>query len=261
MQYQTAFGKISVNAPSLDVLERRVRRSFAAGKGFALATINLDHLVKMQHDAAFYVSYAKHDLVVADGNPIVWTAKLAKQPVDLLPGSDLVLPLCEWAAAEGKSVALLGRTEDALGAAANDLVARVPGLEIACMIAPPFGFDPNSDDAAEILRKVEASGAGLCFLALGAPKQEVLASRGAEFAPSVGFASIGAGLDFLAGTQTRAPKWVRSLAIEWVWRLALNPKRLWKRYFDSAMIMPRLVLQALKLRRDDGSQHGARAPR
>ena len=248
MQYQTKNGKIRVNVGSLTELESQVRDRLKQKQGFSLATINLDHLVKMDRDAAFYAAYDKQDFVVADGNPIVWTSKLAKTPVDLLPGSDLVLPLCEWAAKEGRSIALLGSTEAALSDAANALSTRVAGLEVACMIAPPFGFDPMSDDAAEILRTVEASGASLCFLALGAPKQELLAARAQDCAPSVGFASIGAGLDFLAGTQTRAPKWARRLAIEWVWRLLLNPKRLWKRYFDSGMIMPRLVLHALRQR-------------
>ena len=248
MQYQTKNGEIRVNIGSMASLETQVREKLARKQGFSLATINLDHLVKMDRDSGFYTAYCKHDFVVADGNPIIWTSRLAKQPVDLLPGSDLGLPLCEWAASEGRSIALLGSTEAALSEAANALVTKVAGLDVACMIAPPFGFDPNSDDAAEILKTVEASGASLCFLALGAPKQELLAARGAEFAPSVGFASIGAGLDFLAGTQTRAPKWVRALAIEWVWRLLLNPKRLWRRYFDSGMIMPRLVLQALRQR-------------
>lgn len=248
MQYQTKNGEIRVNMANRADLETAVRDRFSRKQGFSLATINLDHLVKMDRDAVFYTAYVGQDFVVADGNPIVWTARLANQPVDLMPGSDLVLPLCQWAAAEGRSVALLGSTEEALSHAGNALAARVQGLEIACMIAPPFGFDPSSDAAAEILRQVEASGASLCFLALGAPKQELLAARGAECAPSVGFASIGAGLDFLAGTQTRAPQWVRTLAIEWVWRLALNPKRLWKRYFDSGMIMPRLLVQALRSR-------------
>lgn len=249
MQYQTKNGEIRVNVRSLTDLETQVREKLQQKQGFSLATINLDHLVKMDRDAAFYHAYRRQDFVVADGNPIVWTSKLAKAPVDLLPGSDLVLPLCRWTASEGRSIALLGSTEAALSEAANALATQVDGLEVACMIAPPFGFDPNSDAAAEILQTVQTSGAALCFLALGAPKQELLAARGAEVAPSVGFASIGAGLDFLAGTQTRAPRWVRRLAIEWVWRLLLNPKRLWKRYFDSGMIMPRLVLQALKTRR------------
>lgn len=246
MQYQTKNGDIRVNIGSKADLEARVRDKFKQKQGFSLATINLDHLVKMDRDSGFYAAYRKQDFVVADGNPIVWTSKLAHKPVDLLPGSDLVLPLCEWAASEGRSIALLGSTEAALNEAGNALATKVSGLHVACMIAPPFGFDPNSVDAANILKTVEASGASLCFLALGAPKQELLAARGSEFAPSVGFASIGAGLDFLAGTQTRAPRWVRAMAIEWVWRLMLNPKRLWKRYFDSGLIMPRLVLQAIR---------------
>lgn len=111
-------------------------------------------------------------------------------------------------------------------------------------IAPPFGFDPQGADAVSHLETIRQSGAQLCFLALGAPKQEQLAIEGRERAPGCGFVSIGAGLDFIAGSQTRAPKWVRALALEWVWRMLSNPKRLAGRYWKCILIMPGLVREA-----------------
>ena len=92
------------------------------------------------------------------------------------------------------------------------------------------------------------SGAGLCFLALGAPKQEILAARGRRIAPKVGFASIGAGLDFLAGHQTRAPRIVRMLALEWLWRALQSPRRMVPRYAKCFAILPGLTVQALRQR-------------
>jgi exopolysaccharide biosynthesis WecB/TagA/CpsF family protein len=86
-------------------------------------------------------------------------------------------------------------------------------------------------------------------LALGAPKQEMLAARGRELAPSVGFVSVGAGLDFLAGTQHRAPKWVQAIAMEWLWRLISSPARLVGRYARCFAILPALMRDALALRK------------
>lgn len=249
MQFRFGATKITVTHPDRAALMAAVSRRLAAGQGFALATINLDHLVKLGRDAAFRTAYAAQDLVVADGNPIVWLSRLAGRPVSLVPGSDMVAPLAAAAAAAGRPVALVGATEAALDAAAARLQADVPGLQIAARIAPPMGFDPEGPAAEAILAKVAASGAGLCLIALGAPKQERFAALGRHLAPGVGFASIGAGLDFLAGSQTRAPAWVRAIAMEWAWRALSSPRRLIPRYAACFAILPGQVAQAVRLRR------------
>ncbi|MEO0911819.1 MAG: WecB/TagA/CpsF family glycosyltransferase [Pseudomonadota bacterium] len=230
-------------------LMAEVRARFAAREGFALATINLDHLVKLAKSSAFAKAYAAQDLICADGNPIVWLSRLAGKPLTLMPGSDLVIPLARLAADEGASVALVGSTEDALAGAAADLSAKVPGLKIAYTKAPPMGFDPEGAEAEAILQEVHTAGAQLCFLALGAPKQEQLAAFGRRIAPGTGFASIGAGLDFLAGHQTRAPRWMRRLALEWVWRMLSSPRRLLPRYAQCIAILPAHIGAALRQRR------------
>ncbi len=235
--------------PDRAALMAEVGRRFAAGEGFALATINLDHLVKLRRDAAFAAAYAAQDLVVADGNPVVWLSRLARRPVALVPGSELVVPLAGLAARAGVAVALVGSTEGALRAAGAELERRVPGLRIAARIAPPMGFDPDAPGAAAVLERIGTSGARLVFLALGAPKQERLAARGRAALPAVGFASIGAGLDFLAGTQVRAPAWVRAIAMEWLWRMLSNPRRLARRYAECALILPSEAARAWQMRR------------
>lgn len=240
---------IRVNMPDRPALLAEVARRFRTGQGFALATINLDHLVKLRQDPVFRDAYAAQDLVVADGNPIVWLSKLARRPVHLVAGSDLVIPLAELAAAEGVEVAFVGTTDAALAASAEEIKRRVPGCRIVLRIAPPMGFDPDSDAARDLLLRVRDSGARLCLLALGAPKQERLAARGRIEAPGVGFASIGAGLDFLAGNQTRAPEWVRRVAMEWAWRMLSAPRRLVPRYARCAAILPAEAMAALKQRR------------
>ena len=225
-----------------------LRERFASRQGFALATINLDHLVKLGRSASFRRAYVAQDLIVADGNPVVWLSWLAGHPVDLIPGSDLVRPLAREAAAAGVRVAMIGSTDAALAAAAAQLTAELPVLDVALRIAPPMGFDPEGEAAAQMLREVAAQGIGLCFLALGAPKQELMAALGRQLAPATGFVSVGAGLDFIAGTQTRAPKLFRVLALEWFWRALTNPRRLIPRYAACAAILPGQALAALRLR-------------
>lgn len=248
MQFTVKDATITVNMPDRATLLSEVADRFARHDGFAIATLNLDHLVKLRDDAAFRAAYAVHDLVTADGNPVVWLSRTAGQPVTLVPGSDLVIPLCRAAKAAGVTVALVGARDTTLDRAAARLMEEVPGLRIVYKQAPPMGFDPASPLADDIFRAVGASGARLCFLALGAPRQEILAARGRTAIPQVGFASIGAGLDFLAGDQARAPAWVRAIAMEWFWRMATNPRRLAGRYLRSGLALPGLWLQARQSR-------------
>ncbi|MEP4037601.1 WecB/TagA/CpsF family glycosyltransferase [Pseudophaeobacter sp.] len=240
--------RIAVNMPTRAALESEVLRRFSAGEGFALATVNLDHLVKLAQSPEFLNAYAGQDLVVADGRPIVWLSRLANRPVELMPGSDMVLPLCRLAAAAGVPVALVGSTDEALTDAKTHLEARVPGLDLAWCHAPSGVFDPQGAEADAILENLNSKGIRLCFLALGAPKQESLAHRGRTDAPLVGFASIGAGLDFLGGHQTRAPLWVRRIAMEWLWRAMSSPARMVPRYAKCFAILPGQIWKALRNR-------------
>jgi exopolysaccharide biosynthesis WecB/TagA/CpsF family protein len=185
---------------------------------------------------------------VADGNPIVWLSRLAHQPVRLVPGSDLVLPLVRTAALTGRPLSLLGSTPETLEAAMHRFQTLVPGLQRGLLIAPPMGFDPEGSAAQEMLASLHELGPGLCLIALGAPKQEKLAALGRRLAPVTGFASVGAGVDFVAGTQTRAPAWVRAIAMEWLWRALSSPRRLLPRYAACAAILPGQAMQAIRLR-------------
>jgi len=145
-------------------------------------------------------------------------------------------------------VSLLGSTEGSLAAAAAQLQAQVPGLRIGALIAPPMGFDPEGEAARAMLAQLQALGPGLCLVALGAPKQERLAALGRQVAPDVGFASVGAGVDFIAGAQKRAPKWVRAIAMEWLWRCLSAPRRMGPRYAACLAILPGQAFQAWRQR-------------
>jgi N-acetylglucosaminyldiphosphoundecaprenol N-acetyl-beta-D-mannosaminyltransferase len=244
--------RVTVSVRSFDAAVDAVRAALSAGRGFGMATLNLDHLVKLRRSAAFRDAYGRLDMVTADGNPIVWLSCLAGRPVSLAPGSDLVRPLCAAAAETGAPVALYGANDATLAAAAEDLRRTIPGLAIAFVKAPPYEFDPLGEAAEVDARTIGASGARLCLVALGAPKQEIFAARALALAPGCGFACIGAGLDFIAGSQRRAPLWVRRLALEWVWRMLTDPGRLARRYFDCAMLLPGLAVDALGRRADSG---------
>lgn len=251
---------VRVDTASAHELLSKIEHDLQSGLGFTVATLNLDHLVKLRRCPPFRKAYIRQKHVVADGNPVVWLSRLAGDRVELTPGSELIHPLAALAARLDAPVALLGSTEKALAIAAARLEAAHPTLRIVAKIAPPFGLDPEGPEAAACLDEVARSGARLCLLALGAPKQEVLAARGADRVPGCGFVSVGAGLDFIAGTQRRAPAWVRAIAMEWLWRMLSDPRRLLRRYVRCALILPGLALDALRARRA-GARRQAKAVR
>ena len=248
MQFIVGAERITVNMASLAQVQAAVFDHLTSGQGFALATLNLDHLAKLTGSDGFGAAYAAQDLITADGNPIVWMGRMAGQKLDLLPGSDLILPLIKVAVQAKAPVGLLGSTEQSLALAASVLRQAVPGVQIVALLAPPMGFDPNSATADMFLDQLEAAKVKLCFLALGAPKQEILAARGRQRTPQIGFASIGAGLDFLSGSQVRAPLWVRRLALEWLWRVQSDPRRMLGRYWRAALVLPGHMLASWRQR-------------
>jgi len=207
-------------------------------------TLNLDHVVKMRKDALFRRAYRRAGLITADGFPIVLACSIQGKRVSRVAGSDLIAPISAEAARSGKAIYLFGSNLQVLNKASRLLHDRNAGLRIAGVLAPPQGFDPTSEDARRCIAAIGDSEADLCFVALGAPKQELFADRGNSLLPHVSFVCIGAGLDFIAGAQVRAPRWMGRWGLEWLWRVATNPRRLLYRYLLCMAALPGILARA-----------------
>ncbi len=214
----------------------------SSASSFMVCTLNLDHLVKLRRNAEFRNAYARAEFVTADGFPIATLGRLSGSRLERTAGSDLIEPVCKIAAQYDFPIFLVGSTLAVLSASASLLVANYPGLDIRGAFAPPRGFDPTSRLADEIIEIVRCSGARICFVALGAPRQEIFGARAIEKTSGVCFLPIGAGLDFLAGTQTRSPRLLRYLKLEWAWRLAHDPIGLIGRYRRCSFLFFELLL-------------------
>ena len=234
----------AINLATQDDLVARISARAQSGQGFCLFTLNLDHLVKRRADPAFRAAYGRASFVSADGAPVVALARRQGAHLTRTTGADLIAPLCAMAAREGLPLFLFGSSQDLLVTAAEELRRRFPRLLIAGCEAPPFGFDPLSPAADAAADRMAASGAKLCLIALGAPKQELFADRLLARHPGLGCLCIGAALDFIAGGQKRAPMLAQSLGLEWVWRLATDPRRLFARYARCALLMLDLAFVA-----------------
>lgn len=242
----------SFNVAGVTVNIGSVRQAVAAaiadakcGHGFCLFTLNLDHCAKLRSQPRFQQAYRRARHVTADGFPIVLLGRLYGSAVKRATGADLLAPLCAQAARHGLPVFLLGPSAGVLRGAQARLEECAPNLSIAGSYAPGPNFDPQSIDADIVRKRIRESGARLCLIALGAPRQEIFAASCLDEMPETGFVCIGAALDFLAGTQTRAPRFFRSHGLEWAWRLLSNPRRLAVRYLQCAVVFPRLAAGAI----------------
>lgn len=233
---------IGINIGHQETLIRQIIASAEAGRGGAVFTLNLDHLVKLGRDSAFRHAYENATLITADGAPVVWMARKQGADIVRVTGADLVRPLCAAAAEADVPVHFFGTRNDVLLRSALTLAKENPGLRCTGLEAPPFGFSPFGSEARAAATRIAESGARICFLALGAPKQETFAIFARQWAPEVTFVCIGAALDFIGGSQSRAPAFMQHSGLEWLWRLAHNPKRLGGRYALSALYLARYVV-------------------
>ncbi len=234
---------VKVNVASQSEALREAIGRTQSGAGFALFTLNLDHLVKIRQDKAFHRAYRRANLITADGWPVVWLANRMGQSLERTCGSDLVEPLCQSAAANCIPVFFVGPGLGSQTAAIEMLESRYPGLRVAGRSCEKISTRPTWREVNDMADQINASGARICFVSLGAPKQELLADALLSRCPAVGFLCVGAALDFLSGEVRRAPEAWRHAKLEWAWRLIGDPRRLVNRYLLCAY---ELLLLALK---------------
>ena len=235
----------SVNVSNLTHAVQAIMERLVYPTSFLVCTLNLDHLVKLRMDSELRKAYARAELVTADGFPIVTLGRIKGCQLQRAAGSDLIEPLCAVAAQRRLPIFFLGSTFSVLSASVRRLTASCPGLEVAGVYAPSADFAVRSADADEAIALIWQSGARLCFVALGAPLQEAFALRAIDETSGVAFLPIGAGLDFLAGTQVRCPRFLQKLNLEWAWRLMNDPRRLWLRYYRCGILFTRLLIHEL----------------
>jgi len=200
-------------------------------RGAYVVTPNVDHLVKLQHDKVFREVYEHADLILADGMPLIWAAKLLKTPLkEKVSGSDLFVEFARRAADEGLRLYFLGGREGAAEAAANLLRGRFPKLQVVGTYCPYFGFQDDPLENARIAATVHDADPHVLFVGLGAPKQELWIYRNREALNVPVSIGVGVSFEFVAGMVKRAPRPLQKLGLEWGWRLAMEPRRLWRRY-------------------------------
>jgi N-acetylglucosaminyldiphosphoundecaprenol N-acetyl-beta-D-mannosaminyltransferase len=203
----------------------------AVGRGGWIITANMDFLRRYVADAETRALYDAADIRVADGTPVVWACRVRGDRLpERVPGSSLVSLLAARAAREGRSLYLLGGSEAANRQAAAVLVEECPGLRVCGASSPRVASPPSAAEVDALAQELAQLRPDILLVGLGSPKQEQLIRELRPRLPATWMIGVGVTFSFIAGEIKRAPRWMRKTGLEWVHRLAQEPRRLAKRY-------------------------------
>lgn len=219
--------------------------SLDEGRGGWIVTANLDFVQRASQDADARALYARADLIVADGAPLVWAARLMGSPLpERVAGSDLVWSLAERAAREGRSLYLLGGDGEDATTAADVLRRRFPGLHVAGVANPWLSLPPSATELNALRQDILEAQPDLLYAGFGSPKQELVIEALRHDLPRVWMMGCGISLSFIAGTRPRAPRWMQTTGIEWIYRMWNEPRRLGPRYLRNLPFAIQLLWRA-----------------
>lgn len=212
-----------------------------AGRGGYVCAADMNSIMQAQRNASHMDALQHAAAVLPDGTPLVWAARMRGQRnMQRVPGPDIMLALCEHGVERGWRHYFYGGAEGVAGELAASLQKRMPGLCVAGMQAPPFRpLSPLEKESS--IAAINAARPHVVWVGLGCPKQEIWMRENAERIAGAIVIGVGAAFNFHSDRIRRAPAWMRRSGLEWLHRLASEPRRLWRRYL---LLGPEFVARA-----------------
>lgn len=215
-----------------------------------VVTPNLNHIVLLSQREDLRAAYDDAALVVADGAPLLWTVRALGHPLPCrIAGSDLVPAVFAAAAASAPLTAFfLGAAPGVAERAKRNVERSYTNVRVVGTHSPPMGFESDPGENDQALRRIANANPDLLVVGLGAPKQELWVHHHQDRLHARVALCVGATIDFLAGEKSRAPRWVGKLGLEWLYRVAQEPRRLAPRYFWDGVRFPGIVYREVRSR-------------
>jgi N-acetylglucosaminyldiphosphoundecaprenol N-acetyl-beta-D-mannosaminyltransferase len=235
-----------------EIVSRLVQEPLVEGQGpRPIYTVNLDHVVHLTRRPDLLPIYQNAWIVTADGFPVVLYARSRGIPLPgRVTGADLFSRLMARLSPQRHRCAFLASSADTAARLEAQLVGRGFDRSHLLFVVPPFGFERDESYSAELAARISAFGATHLFMGVGAPKSEIWVHRHRDALGDCYVLSAGAGLDFAAGTRTRAPQAFQAIGMEWFWRFCQEPRRLFRRYFvDSRLFLVAVIRDMAALAR------------
>lgn len=221
-----------VNNVDMQETVRAIEKMVKEGGKHYVVAINVDVVIKIEEDTYLKAITDNADLVLVDGQPLVWISKLHRNPVKAkISGSDLVPILCKTAAEKNRTIFIIGGKDGVAEKAKEKLKKQYPEIKIVGTYAPPLGFERDNIELEKINNLINATHPDLLIACFGCPKQEKWIYENYQKYDAKVSICAGATVDFLAGSINRAPRWMSEHGLEWFYRFLQEPKRMFKRYF------------------------------
>lgn len=199
-----------------------------------LVSPNVDHLMLLQKDKAFYDAYQSAEWVICDSRILYFLSHLTRHPIhETISGSSFFTAFYNYHRDDPDcKIFLLGSTGDVASKAMHRINEKIGREIVVGALSPSIGFDEKEEECLAIVDTIQKSGANVVVVGVGAPKQEKYIAKWRKEMPQVKtWMALGATIDFEAGVRRRAPKWVSRIGMEWFYRFIQEPRRLFKRYF------------------------------
>ena len=241
---------VGVSALTMERALRVIDGWIARDEHHYVCVTGVHGVMESQRDAALRGIHNAAGLVTPDGMPLVWLSRLKGQPdVERVYGPDLMLELCGRSVARGYRHFLYGGADGVAERLADRLRARIPGLAIVGTATPPFR-PLGALEEAEVQRRINDAAPHIVWVGLSTPKQERWMHAHIDRLDAPVLIGVGAAFDFLAGLKKQAPRWMQRSGFEWLFRLATEPRRLWRRYLvNNPRFIWGVALQALGVTR------------
>lgn len=225
------------------------RRTSPPARAHYICVTSVHGVILAQDDPEVARVLNEADIVTPDGMPIVWAIRSFGHPEQQrVYGPTLMLKICGNAERTGDRIFLYGGREETLPVLSQRLLARFPNLKIAGSYSPPFR-PLTAEEDRNVREQITASQADIVFVGISTPKQEKWMYGHRESFPGVTLIGVGAAFDFHAGRTRQAPAWMQRNGLEWLFRLLMEPSRLWRRYLlTTPRFLPLWARQRLSLR-------------
>ncbi len=222
--------EIQIDNVSWDETLERIGEMIRSGRSNQIVTPALEQVILARRDPEFRQVLQDASLVLADGMQVVFASRLHRTPLKArITGVDLVPAICEKAAKEGFSVFFMGGEEGIAEETAQLLQDRYPGLQVAGIHFPPYGFENDPEQNEKAIRVIQEAKPDVLFLALGCPKQEKWIWRNRDRLGVPLMMGIGGAFNFITGREKRAPEWIQKFGLEGLYRFYHRPREIWRR--------------------------------
>ena len=235
---------VHVSATTMAEATRTILGWVTASEHQYVCVTGVHGVMESHRDATLRQIHNSSGLTAPDGMPLRWCSRVAGiEDVERVYGPDLMIEVMQEGTASEVRHFLLGSDPGTLSRLESRLSARIPGLVIAGTLSPPFR-EPTADDVAAQARAIDEADADIVWVGLGTPRQERWMAAARPIARAAVLVGVGAAFDFHAGTKRQAPRWMQRSGLEWLFRLASEPRRLGPRYLrNNPEFLARIAIQ------------------